>query len=154
MNTGINQDDRFTLAQELSRLLADSYFIYLKTHGYHWNVTGPMFHNLHTLFGAQYLELWNALDLIAERIRGLGHFAPYTCEKFMSLTKIRENGDMPNAKAMVEDLLQGQEILIRTARGIFPIANKAGDETTLDLVTQRLIVHEKNAWMLRSILVI
>ena len=152
MNIGIASKDREALAHQLSYLLADSYFVYQTTHGYHWNVTGPMFTNLHTLFMTQYQELWNALDGIAERIRTLGHYAPYTYREFRVLSKINEHDGVPNALEMIQNLIKGQEQLIESARAIIPTAQLAGDETTLDLVTQRLAVHEKNAWMLRSLL--
>ena len=150
MNIGIEAKSREALANQLSRLLADSYFVYQTTHGYHWNVTGPLFTNLHALFMEQYLELWNALDGIAERIRILGHYAPYTYREFRALSKIEEHEGVPNALEMIQNLIKGQEQLIEAARSIIPIAEKAGDETTLDLVTQRLAIHEKNAWVLRS----
>jgi starvation-inducible DNA-binding protein len=152
MNTGIIEQDRHVIAEELSNFLADSYFVYLKTHGYHWNVTGPIFNSLHTLFMEQYVELWESLDGIAERIRALGHFAPHTFDKLSKLTRIHESDGALNAVDMVKDLIDGQESLIRAARNIVPIASDAGDEATLDLMTQRLMVTEKNAWMLRSIL--
>ena len=150
MNIGIEAKSREALANQLSRLLADSYFVYQTTHGYHWNVTGPLFTNLHALFMEQYLELWNALDGIAERIRILGHYAPYTYCEFRALSKIEEHEGVPSALGMIQNLIKGQEQLIGAARAIIPIAEKAGDETTLDLVTQRLAIHEKNAWVLRS----
>lgn len=152
MNIGIDVKERFVLAQVLSRLLADSHFLYLKTQGYHWNVTGPMFHSLHALFEGQYTEVWMAQDLIAERIRALGYMAPFTHEKFHVLTQIKEPQMIPSAMDMVADLLHDQELLIISSRCIIPIASEVHDETTLDLVTQRLGAHEKNAWMLRSIL--
>lgn len=150
MNIGIAAKNREDLAHQLSYLLADSYFVYQTTHGYHWNVTGPQFRNLHALFMEQYLELWNALDGIAERIRILGHYAPYTYREFRVLSKIIEHDGVPSALEMIQNLIKGQERLIESARAIIPVAQKAEDETTLDLVTQRLAVHEKNAWVLRS----
>lgn len=152
MDIGINQQDRQELVAGLSSLLADSYFVYLKTHGYHWNVTGPLFVTLHDLFGQQYQELWDSLDLIAERIRALGHMAPQTYRHYKKLTQVVELEDLPLPVDMVKELMFDQELLIRSARNILPIADKAGDETTLDLLTQRLAVYEKNAWVLRSIL--
>lgn len=150
MNIGIASKDREALANQLSYLLADSYFVYQTTHGYHWNVTGPLFTNLHTLFMEQYQELWNALDDIAERIRTLGHYAPYSYREFRELSKIAEHDGAPNALEMIKNLIQGQEQLIESARAVIPLAELAGDETTLGLVTQRLAAHEKNAWILRS----
>ncbi|MCF8186957.1 MAG: DNA starvation/stationary phase protection protein [Sulfuritalea sp.] len=152
MNVGINENSRLSISNELSVLLADSYLLYMKTHGYHWNVTGPMFLNLHNLFMTQYEELWLALDEIAERIRALGHFAPYGYKQFKSLSTIQESNESLSALDMVTDLLEGQEILIATLRRILLPAQRAGDETTLGLISQRLAVHEKNAWMLRSLL--
>ena len=137
----------------LSRLLADSYTLYLKTHNYHWNVTGPHFNTLHIMFEGQYTELSGAVDEIAERIRALGHYAPGSCPKsFASLTSIEEEESVPSAEEMIRQLVIGQEAVVRTAREIFPVADEAKDEPTADLLTQRMQVHEKNAWMLRSIL--
>lgn len=151
MNIGIDPKERYVLAHVLSKLLADSHFVYLKTQGYHWNVTGPMFHSLHALFEEQYTEVWTAQDVIAERIRALGYVAPFTHERFHLLTQIREAKTVPSAAEMVVDLLHDHELLINFSRCIIPIAAEAQDETTLDLVSQRLGAHEKNAWMLRSI---
>lgn len=152
MDIGINKKDREQIAEGLSRLLADSYTLYLKTHNFHWNVTGPMFNTLHVMFMDQYTELWNSLDLIAERIRALGFPAPGTYREFVKLTVIKESEGVPSATDMIKQLVAGQEAVIKTARSIFPVADKASDEPTADLLTQRLQIHEKNAWMLRSLL--
>lgn len=152
MDTGISKKDREKIAEGLSRLLADSYTLYLKTHNFHWNVKGPMFNTLHLMFMGQYTELWNALDLIAERIRALGFPAPGTYREFAALTVIKESEGVPEASEMIKQLLSGQEAVVKTARSIFPIINKAGDEPSADLLTQRMQIHEKNAWMLRSLL--
>jgi starvation-inducible DNA-binding protein len=152
MNTGISEKDRAAIAQGLSRLLADTYTVYLKTHNFHWNVEGPMFQTLHILFMEQYTETWNAIDLIAERIRSLGHYAPGTYSQFQKLASISETEGVPKAKKMIELLIEGQEAIVRTARSVLPLADQASDEPTLDLLTQRMQVHEKNAWMLRSLL--
>ncbi len=152
MDIGIAKKDRAKIADGLSRLLADSYTLYLKTHNFHWNVTGPMFNTLHGMFMAQYTELWNALDLIAERIRALGFPAPGTYREFAALTVIKESEGVPKAEEMLKQLLAGQEAVVKTARSIFPVVNKVGDEPTADLLTQRMQIHEKNAWMLRSLL--
>ena len=149
INIGISESDRAAIAGGLSRLLADTYTLYLTTHNFHWNVTGPMFNTLHLMFMAQYTELWNAVDPIAERIRSLGHAAPGSYGQFASLSSI---ADAPAALEMVRILVQGHEAVARTARSVFPLADKAGDEATADLLTQRLAVHEKTAWMLRSLL--
>ncbi|MDR1995981.1 Dps family protein [Azonexus sp.] len=152
MDTGISKKDREKIAEGLSRLLADSFTLYLKTHNFHWNVTGPMFNTLHVMFMEQYTELWNALDQIAERIRALGVAAPGSYRDFAKLTVIKESEGSPSATEMLKQLLAGQEAVVKTARGIFPAADKAGDEPTADLLTQRMQIHEKNAWMLRSML--
>jgi starvation-inducible DNA-binding protein len=152
INIGISEEDRFAIAEGLSRLLADTYTLYLKTHNFHWNVTGPMFNTLHLMFEAQYTELSLAVDLIAERIRSLGAYAPATYSAYAKLTSIPETEEIPKAKEMIQLLVEGQEAVTRTARSIFPIAEKASDEPTADLLTQRLQVHEKTAWMLRSLL--
>lgn len=149
---GLSEQDRKTIAEGLSRLLADSYTLYLKTHGFHWNVTGPMFSTLHILFEQHYMELWNAVDTIAERIRALGFPAPGSYTQFAQLTSIKEATNVPSAEEMIRQLVTDQETVIRTARAIFPSADKVNDEATADLLTQRLQVHEKNAWMLRSLL--
>lgn len=152
MNTEILTRDRFAVAQAMSRLLADSYLVYLKTHGYHWNVKGPMFHSLHNLFMEQYTELWLALDEIAERIRALGMDAPCTHAKFSALSQIQDMACLPSAATMIADLLQGQIQIVQSAREVVLKAQKAQDDATADLATQRIGVHEKNAWMLRSFL--
>ncbi|MCP5143932.1 MAG: DNA starvation/stationary phase protection protein [Gammaproteobacteria bacterium] len=152
INIGISTDHRASLAQGLSRLLADSYTLYLKTHNYHWNVTGPMFNTLHLMFEQQYTELALAVDLIAERIRALGHRAPGSYQAYAALTGITEEQDVPSASTMLQRLVEGQETVVRTAREVFRIADEANDEPTADLLTQRMQVHEKNAWMLRSML--
>jgi starvation-inducible DNA-binding protein len=152
MDTGISARDRATIAQGLSRLLADTYVLYLKTHNFHWNVEGPMFQTLHAMFMEQYTETWNAIDLIAERIRSLGHYAPGTYSDYLKLASIKETRGVPKAVQMVRLLIAGQEAVVKTAREIVPRADKAGDEPTLDLLTQRMQIHEKNAWMLRSLL--
>lgn len=149
---GISESDRHQVAENLAKLLADSYILYLKTHNFHWNVEGPMFNTLHLMFMDQYTELWNALDLIAERIRALGHYAPGSYKKFVQLSSIAESEEVVPAKEMIKQLLSGHEAVAKTARSIFPIAEAALDEATLDLLTQRLQVHEKTAWMLRSLL--
>ena len=152
INIGINQADRKEIADGLSRLLADSYTLYLKTHNFHWNVTGPMFNTLHTMFEGQYTELATAVDEIAERIRALGEPAPGSYAQFAELTVISEETGTPSAEDMIRQLVEGQEAIARTARSVFPAAEKAGDEPTADLLTQRIQLHEKNAWMLRSML--
>ena len=152
MDTGISQEDRSAIAAGLSRLLADNYTLYLKTHNFHWNVTGPMFNTLHLMFETQYNELWLANDQIAERIRSLGYPAPGTYEEYVKLTSIKETPGQPKAEEMVRLLVEGNEAVVRTARSVFPMVDKAGDEPTADLLTQRMQIHEKNAWMLRSLL--
>lgn len=152
INIGIPEDQRQAIADGLSRLLADSYTLYLKTHNFHWNVTGPMFNTLHTMFEGQYLELATAVDEIAERIRALGVFAPGSYAQFGRLTSIQETEEVPEAMEMVRRLLDAHETVVRTAREAFPAAEKGGDESTADLLTQRMQVHEKTAWMLRSML--
>lgn len=153
MDIGISEGDRKAIAQGVSRLLADSYTLYLKTHNYHWNVTGPMFQTLHTMFETQYNELALAVDLIAERIRSLGEKAPGSYMEFQKLSTIKEETGYPEAREMISQLVEGHEAVIRTSRAVFPIAEKANDEATCDLLTQRLQLHEKTAWMLRSLLV-
>ncbi|MEJ2760178.1 MAG: DNA starvation/stationary phase protection protein, partial [Gammaproteobacteria bacterium] len=140
------------IAQGLSRLLADSYTLYLKTHNFHWNVTGPMFTTLHTLFEQHYTELATAVDEIAERIRALGVAAPGSYKQFAELSSIEEETGTPSAQDMIRQLVKGQEAVVKTARNVFPAVEKANDEPTADLLTQRMQVHEKNAWMLRSLL--
>ena len=152
IDIGINKDDRAAIANGLSRLLADSYTLYLTTHNFHWNVTGPMFNTLHLMFEAQYNELALAVDLIAERIRALGFPAPGTYKEFQKLTSMSEPEGVPSATDMIKLLVQGQEAVVRTARSVAPLADKVSDEPTLDLLTQRMQVHEKKAWMLRSLL--
>ena len=151
IDIGISEKDRRIIADGLSRLLADNYSLYLKTHNFHWNVTGPMFQTLHVMFMEQYNELWIALDQIAERIRALGFPAPGTNSEFARLTSIKETAGVPDAREMVRLLVQGHEAVARTARRIFPAVEKASDEPTADLLTQRMQVHE-TAWMLRSLL--
>jgi starvation-inducible DNA-binding protein len=152
IDIGIADTDRARIAHGLSRLLADTFTLYLKTHNFHWNVTGPMFNTLHLMFETQYNELWVATDLIAERIRSLGHPAPATFAEFSELASIGETSGQPKADQMVRLLVEGNEAVARTARSVFPLVDKAGDEPSADLLTQRLQVHEKNAWMLRSLL--
>jgi starvation-inducible DNA-binding protein len=152
INIGIEEKDRKAIAEGLSRLLADTYTLYLKTHCFHWNVTGPMFQTLHLMFETQYTELALAVDLIAERIRALGLPAPGTYAEFVELASIKESRGSQSAENMIKLLVEGQEAVIRTARSIFPLAEKAGDEPTADLLTQRMQIHEKTAWMLRSLL--
>ncbi len=152
IDIGISDQDRAAIAEGLSRLLADSYTLYLKTHNYHWNVTGPQFATLHTLFETHYTELAQAVDEIAERIRALGHPAPGSYRAYAALSSIGEEDDEPDARAMIERLVAGQEAVVRTARQVFPAVEKANDEPTADLLTQRMHIHEKNAWMLRSLL--
>jgi starvation-inducible DNA-binding protein len=152
IDIGIPAKDREAIAKGLSKLLADSYTLYLKTHNYHWNVTGPMFNTLHLMFEQQYTELSAAVDLIAERIRALGHPAPGSYKAYAKLTSIEEEEGVPDATEMIKQLVIGQEAVTRTARELFPTVEKASDEPTADLLTQRMQVHEKNAWMLRSML--
>jgi starvation-inducible DNA-binding protein len=152
MDTGISTKDRAAIAKGLSRLLADTYVVYLKTHNFHWNVEGPMFQTLHQMFMEQYTETWNAIDLVAERIRSLGHYAPGTYKEYLELARVKETQGQPRAEQMVKLLIDGQEAIVRTAREVLPIAEQADDQPTLDLLTQRMQVHEKNAWMLRSLL--
>jgi starvation-inducible DNA-binding protein len=153
INIGINEKDRAAIAAGLARLLADTYTLYLTTHNFHWNVTGPMFNTLHAMFMAQYTELWNAVDPVAERIRSLGHPAPGSYAQFGKLSSLKDApGSPPKAMEMVRILVEGHEAVARTARQVFPLADKAGDEPTADLLTQRLTVHEQTAWMLRSLL--
>lgn len=152
IDIGISNDDRMAIAQGLSRLLADSYALYLKTHNFHWNVTGPMFNTLHLMFETQYTELATAVDLIAERIRALGVPAPGSYADFARLSTIKDAQGVPKAEDMIRELVVGQEAVVRTARAVFPLVEKASDEPSADLLTQRMQVHEKNAWMLRSLL--
>ena len=152
INIGISDKDRAAIAQGLSRLLADTYTLYLTTHNFHWNVTGPMFNTLHTMFMAQYTELWNAVDPIAERIRSLGHFAPATYKRYAELSSIKEEPEVLSAKDMIRQLVEGNEILTRTLRAGVKVADELDDFPTADMLTTRMDVHEKNAWMLRSFL--
>ena len=152
VNIGINETDRQEIAQGLSRLLADSYTLYLKTHKFHWNVTGPMFNTLHLMFEQEYTELALAVDSIAERIRTLGYPAPGSYSEYAELSSIEETAGVPKAEEMIKLLIEGNEAIVRTARSVFPFADKANDESTADLLTQRMSLHEKNAWMLRSLL--
>ncbi|XHX81273.1 MAG: Dps family protein [Stenomitos frigidus ULC029] len=152
INIGIDEKARGEIAEGLSRFLADTYSLYLKTHNFHWNVTGPMFQTLHLMFEGQYTELAAAVDLIAERIRALGFPAPATYSEFARLSSIPETPGVPKAEDMIRELVAGQESVVRTARSIFPIVEQVNDEPTADLLTQRMQVHEKTAWMLRSLL--
>jgi starvation-inducible DNA-binding protein len=152
IDIGISEKDRKDIAEGLSKLLADTYTLYLKTHNFHWNVTGPMFQTLHLMFETQYNELALAVDLIAERIRALGFPAPGTYKEFAKLSSIAEADGVPTADEMIRQLVAGQEAVVRTARSIFPAVDGANDEPTADLLTQRMQVHEKTAWMLRSLL--
>ena len=152
IDIGISAAERNKIVQGLSALLADSYTLYLMTHNFHWNVTGPQFNSLHLMFMAQYTEQWNALDLIAERIRALGHHAPGTYKEFVKLASIKEVEGVPKYTDMVRHLVAAQEATARTARQLFPVVDAANDQPTADLLTQRLEVHEKTAWMLRSLL--
>ncbi len=152
VNTGIDRAEREAIAAGLSRLLADSYTLYLKTHNYHWNVTGPQFNTLHQMFETQYTELATAVDEIAERIRALGVRAPGSYTEYSGLTSIEEGDGTESAEDMIRQLAIGQETVVRTAREVFPAADTANDEPTADLLTQRMQIHEKNAWMLRSML--
>ena len=150
INIGIVEKDRKQISEGLARLLADSYTLYLKTHNYHWNVSGPMFNTLHVMFEEQYTELSAAVDETAERIRALGSPAPGSYRAYAELTSIEEEDGSPDAEEMIRQLVKGQEAVVRTARSVFPSAEAANDEPTADLLTQRMQVHEKNAWMLRS----
>ncbi|MBO9999508.1 MAG: DNA starvation/stationary phase protection protein [Cyanobacteria bacterium SID2] len=152
INIGIDDKSRAAIAEGLSRLLADTYTLYLKTHNFHWNVTGPMFQTLHLMFEQQYTELSTAVDEIAERIRALGYPAPGTYSQYAQLTSISETPGVPSAQDMIRLLVEGQETIVRTAREVFPVAEEANDEPTADLLTQRMQIHEKTAWMLRSLL--
>ncbi|MGH9944495.1 MAG: Dps family protein [Pyrinomonadaceae bacterium] len=152
INIGIEEQDRKQIAEGLSRLLADNFTLYLKTHNFHWNVTGPMFRTLHVMFEEQYNELWTANDQIAERIRALGLFAPASFAEFTRLASIKEEQGVPRAQDMIRLLVEGHEAAARTARGVIETAEEANDAPTADLLTERLQVHEKTAWMLRSLL--
>ena len=152
MDIGIAEDARKEIVASLERVLADTYTLYLKTHNFHWNVTGPKFNDLHAMFMGQYTEMWNAVDLIAERIRSLGSFAPGSYKDFARLSSIEEATEVPKDMAMVAQLVSGHETVIRTCRAALAPAESANDQSTLDLLTQRLQIHEKTAWMLRSLL--
>ncbi len=152
IDIGISKEDRAAVARSLSVLLADTYTLYLQTHGFHWNVKGPMFNTLHLMFMDQYTELWNALDLIAERIRSLGHLAPSSYSEFAKLTSIREVEGAPPALDMVAHLVAGHEAIAKDIRQSFKVVDGAADESSADLLTQRMQIHEKTAWMLRSLL--
>ena len=152
MDIGISEADRKKIAEGLSALLADSYTLYLMTHNFHWNVTGPQFNSLHNMFMTQYTEQWNALDIIAERIRSLGFPAPGTYKEFVKLASIKEVEGVPKANDMIRHLVAAQEATARTARKLFPVVDEANDQPTADVLTQRIDVHEKTAWMLRSLL--
>lgn len=152
IDIGIAEGDRKAIAEGLNRVLADTFALYLKTHSFHWNVTGPMFNTLHTMFMTQYTELWTALDEVAERIRALGYPAPGSFTQFAKLASISEEQGVPKAQEMIRQLVEGHEAVARTARQVFPTAEQANDQPTADLLTQRLQIHEKTAWMLRSLL--
>jgi DNA-binding ferritin-like protein (oxidative damage protectant) len=152
INIGINAKDREKICNGLNRLLADTFALYLKTHNFHWNVTGPMFNTLHVMFEEQYTELWDAVDTIAERVRSLGYPAAGTFTEYAKLSTIKETTGVPSAEEMVRLLVEGNEAAARTARKYFPVADKASDEATMDMLTERLQAHEKTAWMLRSLL--
>ncbi|HQZ14626.1 MAG TPA: Dps family protein [Acidimicrobiia bacterium] len=152
IDIGIPENDRIEIAEGLKAVLADTYSLYLKTHYFHWNVTGAMFNTLHLMFETQYNELWITTDEIAERIRSLGVYSPGTYSEFARLTSIKETQDVPAASEMIKELVEGHETCARTAREVMAIANKAEDEASADLLTQRLTYHEKTAWMLRSLL--
>lgn len=152
IDIGIPETDRQKIAEGLSHFLADTYTLYLKTHNFHWNVVGPMFQTLHLMFEQHYTELWVAVDLIAERIRSLGLLAPGTYSEFAELSSIKETEGSLEAEVMIRTLIEGHQAVIRTARSIFPVAEKVQDQVTMDLLTQRMQVHEKTAWMLRSLL--
>ena len=152
IDIGIDSADREKIVKGLSVLLADSYTLYLMTHNFHWNVTGPQFNSLHNMFMGQYTEQWNALDIIAERIRALGYPAPGTYKEFVKLASIQEVEGVPKADDMVRHLVAAQEATARTARSLFPVVDAANDQPTADVLTQRIDVHEKTAWMLRSLL--
>ena len=152
IDIGIPEDQRQALCDGLGKLLADNATLYFKTHGFHWNVTGPMFQTLHLMFEGHYNEMWTAMDVIAERIRALGGYAAVSWKEIHAAASIPEAEGVPAAEEMIRQLVEGHEALIRTARALLPLADQAGDEVTTDLITQRLTVHEKTAWMLRSLL--
>ena len=152
INIGMTDEQRQTIAKGISKVLADSYSLYIKTHNYHWNVTGPMFNTLHLMFEEQYTELATAVDEIAERIRALGHIAPGSYKEFSELTSIKDGDGNSDAKTMIRELVEGQETVARTCRELFPAVEEASDEPTADLLTVRMQTHEKTAWMLRALL--
>lgn len=152
IDIGISAKDRAAISEGLSKVLSDSFVLYLKTHNYHWNVTGPMFQTLHIMFMGQYTELWNALDVVAERIRSLGFPAPGTSKEFLRLSTIKEADGVPSADSMIRELIAGQDAVTRAARAALKIADKADDQPTVDILVQRMQIHEKNAWMLRSLI--
>ncbi|MEZ4445513.1 MAG: Dps family protein [Polyangiaceae bacterium] len=152
IDIGISETNRKLLADELSKLLADSYTLYLETHNFHWNVTGPMFQTLHLMFEQHYTELALAVDAVAERIRALGHYAPGSYAAFAKLSSVKVADGVPKATDMIKHLVAGHETVVRTARQVLVVAGEAGDDATADLATQRLQIHEKTAWMLRSLL--
>jgi starvation-inducible DNA-binding protein len=152
INIGIDASQREKIGTGLGRVLADTYTLYLKTHNFHWNVTGPMFQTLHLMFETQYNELALAVDAVAERIRALGLPAPGTYKQFVALSSIKEDDGIPKATDMIKRLVEGHEAVARTAREVFPLSEEANDQPTCDLLTQRLQIHEKTAWMLRSLL--
>ena len=152
IDIGISTEDRAKIVDSLSHVLADSYMLYLKTHNFHWNVTGPMFQTLHVMFQEQYTELWNALDDIAERIRALGHYAPGTYQRDAELSTFKEEANVPGAQEMIRQLVEGQESVARTARAAFRIADAADDQPSAGMLATRMEIHEKNAWMLRAFL--
>jgi starvation-inducible DNA-binding protein len=149
---GINDRDRKQITDGVSALLADSYMLYIKTHNFHWNVEGPMFNTLHVMFMDQYTELWNALDTLAERIRALGEYAPGSYKQFAALTSIEESDKVPKAEKMIAELIRGHEIVIQTARKLLPVCDECHDDVTAGILTDRLEIHEKTSWMLRSLL--
>ena len=152
IDIGIDESSRNAIVEGLERVLADTYTLYLKTHNFHWNVTGPQFNDLHLMFMNQYTELWGAVDLVAERIRALGSFAPGSYKDFARLTRISEADGVPSAKEMLKQLVEGHETVIKTAREVLGPADEANDQASIDLLTERLTIHEKTAWMLRSLL--
>ncbi len=152
IDIGISTKDRAAISEALSKVLADSFVLYLKTHNYHWNVTGPMFQTLHMMFMGQYTELWNALDEIAERIRSLGFPAPGTFKEFIKLSSMKEQEGVMSADGMIRELIAGQDAVTRACRSALKVAEKADDQPSVDIMVQRLQIHEKNAWMLRSLI--
>lgn len=152
INIGIKEKDRRAVCKELGRLLADTYMLYLKTQNYHWNVTGPLFQSLHQLFEEQYTELASSVDVVAERIRALGEFVPASFASFSKITAIKEEGSVPSTEEMIHNLVLGNELVASGARDMVSIVEEAEDDVTADLLVERMRVHEKNAWMLRSLL--